>query len=59
MAQSPKISMADLNAMSLAELKSLEKKVAKAVGKFEDWSSPGLMDGYGLRDSSPLAAVLS
>ena len=35
MANGKKISMADLNAMSLAELKSLDKKVAKAVAKFE------------------------
>ncbi|MBZ8117112.1 H-NS histone family protein [Roseovarius sp. LXJ103] len=29
------MSTADLNAMSLSELRSLEKKVAKAIGKFE------------------------
>ena len=26
---------------------------------FDIWSSPGLVDGYGLGDSSPSAAVLS
>lgn len=36
MVKSPKISMADLNNMTLSELKSLERKVAKAIAKFED-----------------------
>lgn len=36
MSKDGKIGMAQLNAMTLAELKSLEKKVAKAVLKFED-----------------------
>lgn len=36
MAKSAKIAMADLNAMTLAELQSLEKKVAKAIAKYED-----------------------
>lgn len=36
MAKAAKITMADLNAMTLADLKSLEKKVVKAVGKFEE-----------------------
>lgn len=36
MAKAEKITMADLNAMSFSELRSLEKKVAKAVAKFEE-----------------------
>ena len=36
MKKSYKVSAADLNAMSLSELKSLEKKVAKAIAKFEE-----------------------
>ena len=36
MAKDQKISMAQLNAMTLADLKSLEKKVAKAIAKFEE-----------------------
>lgn len=36
MAKSPNISAANLNAMSLSDLKSLQKKVAKAIAKFEE-----------------------
>lgn len=36
MAKAAKITMAHLNAMTLTELKSLEKKVTKAVAKFEE-----------------------
>ena len=36
MAKKAKITMAHLNAMTLTELKSLEKKLAKAVAKFEE-----------------------
>ena len=35
-AKSAKITMATLNAMSLADLKSLEKKLTKAIAKFEE-----------------------
>ena len=36
MANGQKIAMADLNAMTLAELKSLDKKIQKAISKFEE-----------------------
>jgi DNA-binding protein H-NS len=36
LAKTNKISMATLNEMSLAELRSLEKKVSKAIVKFEE-----------------------
>lgn len=35
MAKTDKITMADLNELSLGELKSLQKKVARAIEKFE------------------------
>jgi len=36
LAKPTKVSMSNLNSMSLAELKSLEKKVARAIAKFEE-----------------------
>lgn len=39
--------------------KKMSPGVYKAHKRVDDWSSPGFVDGYRLRDSSPSAADLS